>query len=426
MGSCYRYALPLKLDLDAAAQLARDLVLTHGRGANLYAKRGPHRSVRLHTQDAGTVDDGLRPGGITTQRSGSDFECLKRFFQRFLGSDRDVYESLGPVTTKIPDGAKIAIRKRNQRSASVAYHRAAQGETLDLAGGVQSLDHVADAILVLEDNLKASNEVSKQIASPKSQRQRGQPNDHNCRHNVDAELWKRHQDRNYPNHFAGCAVQSAGKCASLLLTRLSYARLRSGRPDQRIRPTANEAVYKQRQDNDYQEMESARNREAKPLGERARHHIRRERKYSIDCGARGFAERALQPTEQPAMYSSRRRIFVNGAAAVAAILLPWKINFAQDATQGQDPPISPNPRRENGPEDPSHSSLPAGASRKAVLEQHQKDIKKDIEKLYDLATQLKTEVEKTDATSVLSLGMVKKAEEIEKLAKQIKDHAKGS
>jgi len=126
------------------------------------------------------------------------------------------------------------------------------------------------------------------------------------------------------------------------------------------------------------------------------------------------------------MYSSRRRIFVNGAAAVAAILLPWKINFAQDATQSQDPPISPSPRRENGPEDPSHSSLPSGASRKAMLEQHQKDIKKDIEKLYDLATQLKTEVEKTDATSVLSLGMVKKAEEIEKLAKQIKDHAKGS
>jgi len=86
----------------------------------------------------------------------------------------------------------------------------------------------------------------------------------------------------------------------------------------------------------------------------------------------------------------------------------------------------PNSRRENGPEDPSHSPLPAAASTKAVLEQRQKDIKRDIEKLYDLATQLKTEVEKTDATTVLSLGMVKKAEEIEKLAKQIKDHAKGS
>jgi hypothetical protein len=126
------------------------------------------------------------------------------------------------------------------------------------------------------------------------------------------------------------------------------------------------------------------------------------------------------------MCPSRRRILVSVGAAIAAFLLPSKICSAQDSSPLQDPPISPRPRRENGPEDPSHGSLPAGASTKAVLEQHQKDIKKDIEKLYDLATQLKAEVEKTDATSVLSLGMVKKAEEIEKLAKQIKDHAKGS
>jgi sugar-specific transcriptional regulator TrmB len=62
---------------------------------------------------------------------------------------------------------------------------------------------------------------------------------------------------------------------------------------------------------------------------------------------------------------------------------------------------------------------------KAILEKNQKDIKKDVEKLYELASQLKEEVEKTDATAVLSMAMVKKAEEIEKLAKQVKDHAKG-
>ena len=123
------------------------------------------------------------------------------------------------------------------------------------------------------------------------------------------------------------------------------------------------------------------------------------------------------------MYTSRRRLLVAGG--VVALLWRCKL-LAQDATNRQNPPLTPNSRRENGPDDPTHSPLPAGASTKAVLEQHQKDIKKDIEKLYELATQLKTEVEKTDATSVLSLGMVKKAEEIEKLAKQIKDHAKGS
>src|SRR5271154_1262187 len=122
------------------------------------------------------------------------------------------------------------------------------------------------------------------------------------------------------------------------------------------------------------------------------------------------------------MYPSRRRILVTGGASLGALLLPWKITSAQDATQ--DPPISTRSRRD-GPEDPSHSPLPAGATTKALLEQRQKDIKKDIEKLFDLATQLKAEVEKTDATTTLSLAMVRRAEEIEKLARSIKDNARG-
>jgi hypothetical protein len=123
------------------------------------------------------------------------------------------------------------------------------------------------------------------------------------------------------------------------------------------------------------------------------------------------------------MYPSRRRTLVTTLSVVAAFfLLP-----ALSTTGGVLAPQSrsaPSPRRDD-PDDPANG-LPAAAGKKAVLEQHQKDIKKDIEKLYDLATQLKTEIEKTDATSILSLEMVRKAEEIEKLAHQIKDHAKGS
>jgi hypothetical protein len=124
------------------------------------------------------------------------------------------------------------------------------------------------------------------------------------------------------------------------------------------------------------------------------------------------------------MYQSRRSIVIAGLGGLWALLLRSKVTSAQGSASLQNPSLPANPRREGNPEDPN-GPLPAGASKKALLEQHQKDIKKDIEKLYELATQLKDEVEKTDATSVLSLGMVKKAEEIEKLAKQIKDHAKG-
>jgi hypothetical protein len=123
------------------------------------------------------------------------------------------------------------------------------------------------------------------------------------------------------------------------------------------------------------------------------------------------------------MDQSRRRILAACSGGIAAALLHSAVAASQEP---MPPPIS---RRNPGtPRDPSGSddSLPGQPSpTKAVLEQRQKDIKKDVEKLFDLATQLKTEVEKTDATAVLSMAMVKKAEEIEKLAKQISNHARG-
>jgi hypothetical protein len=62
---------------------------------------------------------------------------------------------------------------------------------------------------------------------------------------------------------------------------------------------------------------------------------------------------------------------------------------------------------------------------KTILESNQKDIKKSVEKLYQLASELKAEVEKTDAVKVLSVLMLRKTEEIEKLAKEIRSRAVG-
>jgi hypothetical protein len=119
------------------------------------------------------------------------------------------------------------------------------------------------------------------------------------------------------------------------------------------------------------------------------------------------------------MYRSRRRMLLAAVCGSAVVFLARsRALFAQNPV-----PTPPLPRR--NPEDRDDSTVPPAAARKAVLEQNQKDIKKDVERLFDLASELKTEVEKTDATVVLSLALVKKAEEIEKLARQIKDHAKG-
>jgi len=79
-----------------------------------------------------------------------------------------------------------------------------------------------------------------------------------------------------------------------------------------------------------------------------------------------------------------------------------------------------NPRQEPQPEEPS----PPNADKK-VLEDKDKDMKKKVDRLFELATELKAEVDKTDSSKVLSLNLMKKAEEIEKLARDIKNRSKG-
>jgi hypothetical protein len=120
---------------------------------------------------------------------------------------------------------------------------------------------------------------------------------------------------------------------------------------------------------------------------------------------------------------SRRNALLACSAGLCALFLRAKTMSAQDLAALQETQAPGAPRRERS--DTFDPSLPPAATKKALLEQRQKDRKKDIEKLFDLATQLKTEVEKTDATTTLSLALIKRAEEIEKLARQIKDNARG-
>ena len=122
--------------------------------------------------------------------------------------------------------------------------------------------------------------------------------------------------------------------------------------------------------------------------------------------------------------SRRRLLWMSSVAAVG-----WLASLA--GSRAQNPVAnSRRRRRPDGSEDASDSpdspnSPNTPNATKAILEERQKNIKKEVERLYDLASELKTEVERTDSTTVLSLAMLKKADEIEKLAKQIKDQAKG-
>jgi hypothetical protein len=123
--------------------------------------------------------------------------------------------------------------------------------------------------------------------------------------------------------------------------------------------------------------------------------------------------------------STQRRNFLiavlpAGLAAVGFSRFAEAFSFNVGQQQGQPPNRFPQgPPDNNGPE------LPPGVNSKDMLKHNQKEIEQDVQKLYSLAGELKEQVEKTDSASVLSLPLVQKAEAIEKLAKQIKNLAKG-
>lgn len=120
-----------------------------------------------------------------------------------------------------------------------------------------------------------------------------------------------------------------------------------------------------------------------------------------------------------------RRIFVQSLFP-AALALP----FAAYALEGFVSPAAaqqqPQPRSTMPPIPNEPFPDTAKLDPKVVLKHNQQQIHDDVLKLYALAGELKEQVGKTDSTSVLSMSLVQKAEEVEKLAKQIKTLARGS
>jgi hypothetical protein len=97
-------------------------------------------------------------------------------------------------------------------------------------------------------------------------------------------------------------------------------------------------------------------------------------------------------------------------------------------SQPQHPTVEPRPSP-NTP-DPAHPWGLGGhddksTKSKSIGKQNQAEVRTGVEKLYVLISELKEQVEKSDANEVLSVAVVKKSQEIEKLAKHVKDLAKG-
>jgi len=121
---------------------------------------------------------------------------------------------------------------------------------------------------------------------------------------------------------------------------------------------------------------------------------------------------------------SRRRLLMTTTGALGFFIVE---PLLRGQTQGQSkasPRLHPYPN-DRDPNNPQDIDEPSRLDPKAIQQENQRKLRADVSRLYEMAADLKSEVEKTDATATLSISLVKKAQEIEKLAKQVRNLAKG-
>jgi hypothetical protein len=122
-----------------------------------------------------------------------------------------------------------------------------------------------------------------------------------------------------------------------------------------------------------------------------------------------------------------RRAFLAGIVALAAGRLWAAQQEGSPGAPNENPngPLTPSQRQQRFPGAADDGEAGPSIDPHAVLKQNQKEIKKDMAELESLVGDLRKQVDTIDSANVLSMDLIHKAEEIEKLARQIKTLARG-
>ena len=120
-----------------------------------------------------------------------------------------------------------------------------------------------------------------------------------------------------------------------------------------------------------------------------------------------------------------RRRFLMAVVAVASFSAAVEDSvFGQQRKDNPFPTPPPSSETQN-PAEAGAANPEAQSAKRAALKQNEKEFRAGVNRLYQLAGELKDEVDKTVTTEVFSVQMYKKTGEIEKVAKLLKDKAKG-
>jgi hypothetical protein len=128
--------------------------------------------------------------------------------------------------------------------------------------------------------------------------------------------------------------------------------------------------------------------------------------------------------EEEIMGETRRRFLMTLAAAASCSVATHGTVFGQVRNTKPFPTPPASAETQNPAEKDGTIPDPQSAKR-AALKHNEKEFRAGVDRLYQLASELKQEVEKTGTTEVFSVHMYKRMEEIEKVAKLLKGRAKG-
>ena len=113
---------------------------------------------------------------------------------------------------------------------------------------------------------------------------------------------------------------------------------------------------------------------------------------------------------------SSRRVFIGASLSFAASAATvWAAQ--RGAPPPQFPPPFPPTQRPEAPRNRKRDRLLLKANRDAIA--------KDVNRMSELVDALQKQLTENDAADILSVDVIRKSEEIEKLAKQVRDLVRG-
>lgn len=119
--------------------------------------------------------------------------------------------------------------------------------------------------------------------------------------------------------------------------------------------------------------------------------------------------------ERMAMSSSRRAFIVASLSVAAAAAAVCAAQQAPPASQvpppfppAEPPEVKRNPKRD-----------------RAILKANRDAVAKDVKRMSELVDALQKQLNENDTADILSLDVIRKSEEIEKLAKHVRDLVRG-